>query len=205
MEEPDDVIEQLTADLQQSWADVSTLQTRMEAAEINSRLPCLILSGAALAPHRQPCLEPPLPAARTAPAAADQIRLTVPVAQGQGRRAVTSQSADHRHDSALGQSAPSARGVRGRSCTRVSEWEEREDVYALVISVLNRFMPGLDITASDIDCAHRLPGPNQRVIVRFVRSGEGSVRDRLMARRLELRGRELFVNESLTKLRGQIF
>ncbi|KAF0303748.1 Rho GTPase-activating protein 190 [Amphibalanus amphitrite] len=48
-------------------------------------------------------------------------------------------------------------------------------------------------------------GPNHRVIVRFVRSGQGSVRDAVMARRLELRGKDLYINESLTRLRGLIF
>ena len=58
---------------------------------------------------------------------------------------------------------------------------------------------------SDIDRAHRLPGPNHRVIVRFVRSGSGSVREQLMMRRMELRGsNDLFVNESLTPQKGQI-
>ena len=76
---------------------------------------------------------------------------------------------------------------------------------ALVIAVLNRSMPGLNIIEEDIDRAHRLPGPNNRVIVRFVRSGQGSVRDQVWSRRLELRGKDLFINESLTRLRGQIF
>ena len=75
----------------------------------------------------------------------------------------------------------------------------------LVVNTLNRCMPGLDLNVRDIDRAHRLPGPNNRVIVRFVRSGHGSIRDTVMSRRLELRGRDLFVNESLTKLRSQIY
>ncbi|KAF0288031.1 hypothetical protein FJT64_013573 [Amphibalanus amphitrite] len=53
--------------------------------------------------------------------------------------------------------------------------------------------------------AHRLPGANHRIIVRFVRSGEGSLRDRIMTRRMELKGKDLYVNESLTKMRGLIF
>ena len=84
-------------------------------------------------------------------------------------------------------------------------WEEREDVNALVINTLNRSLPGLNLIEEDIDRAHRLPGPNNKVIVRFVRSGQGSVRDQTWSRRLELRGKDLFINESLTKLRGQIF
>ncbi|KAF0300011.1 hypothetical protein FJT64_027393 [Amphibalanus amphitrite] len=98
----DGVIDQLTDDLRQSRADITALQTRVEDAEINSRLPCLIFS-------------------------------------------------------------------------------------------------------ADIDRAHRLPGANHRIIVRFVRSGEGSLRDRIMTRRMELKGKDLYVNESLTKMRGLIF
>ena len=83
--------------------------------------------------------------------------------------------------------------------------DDREDVIAVVVGTLNRCMPGLNLVDSDIDRAHRLPGANNRVIVRFVRSGQGSARDLVMARRLELRGKDLFINESLTRLRGQIF
>ena len=61
-------------------------------------------------------------------------------------------------------------------------------------------MPGLNIDGSGIDRAHRLPGANNRVIVRFVRSGQDSVRDNAMTRRLELRGKDLYINESLTRL-----
>ena len=64
----------------------------------------------------------------------------------------------------------------------------------------------MDITSNDIDRAHRLPGPNNKVIVRFVHSGPGSVREQLMTRRLELRGHnDLFINESLTTKRSQIY
>ena len=96
-------------------------------------------------------------------------------------------------------------GAPGRPAERSGTWEERENINALVIGTLNRCMPGINIVEQDIDRAHRLPGANHRVIVRFVRSGQDSVRDRVMGRRLELRGKELFVNESLTKLRSQIF
>ena len=50
VEERDNVIEQLSDDLRQSRAEILALQTRAEEAEINSRLPCLILSGASMAP-----------------------------------------------------------------------------------------------------------------------------------------------------------
>ena len=80
-----------------------------------------------------------------------------------------------------------------------------EDINGLVISVIRGRFDGLRITDGDIDRTHRLPGPNNRVIVRFVRSGSGSVRDQLMPRRMELRHRgDLFVNESLTAQNSQI-
>ena len=205
VEERDNVIEQLSDDLRQSRAEVSALQTRVEEAEINSRLPCIILSGAAMAPPRSRHLEAPLPASQATPAAGGRGHPAGSADSGQGQLTVTSQSADHPGGSAPGQSGPAARGVRGRSVAGAGEREEREDVNGLVIRTLNQCMSGLNITTGDIDRAHRLPGPNNRVIVRFIRSGEGSVRDQIMARRLELRGRDLFVNESLTKLRGQIF
>ena len=75
-----------------------------------------------------------------------------------------------------------------------------------MIGAVRARLPGLDITSEDIDRAHRLPGPNNRVIVRFVHSGPGSVREQLMTRRLELRGHnDLFINESLTTKRSQIY
>ena len=83
---------------------------------------------------------------------------------------------------------------------------EGEDVNHLVISALQTRMPGLDLEERDIDRAHRLPGPNNRVIVKLVQSGVGSKRDQLLSRRTELRGyNDLFVNESLTAQNGQIF
>ena len=205
VEERDGVIDRLTDQLRQSRDEVSSLQTRVEDAEINSRLPCLVLSGSAMASRHAPRLVPPLPG-RPAPAA----QSTGPADRGRGQ-AVTSQSADRRpgEEERPGQSVPSAggdgRGARGRSAVRGGVWEEREDIDALIVTTLNRCMPGLDMTASDIDRAHRLPGPNNRVIVRFVRSGQDSVRDRVMTRRLELRGRDLYINESLTKMRSLIF
>ena len=76
--------------------------------------------------------------------------------------------------------------------------EEREDVCALVVTTLNQCIPGLDVDVSDIDCTHRLPGPNNRVIVRFVRSGQDNVRDQVMSRRLELRGRDLYLHQRVS-------
>ena len=205
VEERDGVISDLTEELRQSRADVAALQTRIEDAEINSRLPSLVLSGPAMASRHAPRLEPPLRGAPAAPGAGDRSRpLASAAPPGAGEsRSVTSQSADRRDGGGPARAADAGRQSAG--APRAGDWEEREDINALVVDTLNRSMPGLNMSVSDIDRAHRLPGPNNRVIVKFVRSGEGSVRDLVMSRRLELRGRDLFVNESLTKLRGLIF
>ena len=206
IEERDGVIDQLTDDLHQSRREVSALQDRVEEAEINSRLPCLILSGPAMAPRHAPRLDPSLPA-RAAPAAVGSSPPAAPAwpaGPGQGQVAVTSGSADRRASADERGPGQSAAAVTG-GARRVGGWEEREDMNGLVVNTLKRCMPGLSIDGSDIDRAHRLPGPNNRVIVRFVRSGQDSVRDNVMTRRLELRGKDLYINESLTRLRGQIF
>ena len=199
-EEKDGIIDKLTNDLQQSRAEVAALQSRVEDAEMHSRVPCLILSGAVMAPRHAPRLEPPLPH-QSAPAAADPTRSVASAVAGQGRLPVTSRSADR--PGGPGQSGGRGGGVR--DAARSGDREAREDMNALVIDTLNRCLPGLGINAGDIDRAHRLPGANNRVIVRFTRSGEGSIRDCVMSRRLELRGKDLYISESLTKLRSLIF
>ena len=201
VEQRDGVIDRLTEDLRQSREEVSALQARVEDAEINSRQHSLVLSGPVMAPRRAADPEPPLPG-RPAPAAA-----AAGPADRQPGHAVTSQSADRRpgRGERPGQSAPGAGGDRGAPASRAGAWEEREDVHALVVETLNRCMPGLAMDVTDIDRAHRLPGANNKVIVRFVRSGQDSIRSQVLSRRLELRGRDLFINESLTKLRNHIF
>ena len=95
-------------------------------------------------------------------------------------------------------------GGRARGGER-GEAGGEEDINQLVIGVARSRFNGLDISVSDIDRAHRLLGPNNRVIVRFVRSGPGSVREQLMYRRLELRKtNDLFINESLTAQKSRI-
>ena len=81
---------------------------------------------------------------------------------------------------------------------------EAEDVQKMVLSVVRENFRDLNISASDIARAHRLPG-EQKVICRFVRSGRGSLRDQIYYRRLELKGKEVFINECLTKRRAEIF
>ena len=217
VEERDGVIDTLNRELGQSRSEVEALQNRVEEAELISRLPCLILSGKAMAPRKAPLLAAPLPAQREPPGAA--ASRPAPGGEGQfGRpqalaldgaeREVTSQSAG---DLGAGPGARAAgpgrdgsdrRGVAGPGQRMVAE---REDINTLVVTTLNSRMPGMNMTEQDIDRAHRLPGPNNRVIVKFVRTGQGSVRDAVMWRRLELRGNDLFVGENLSKLRGAIF
>ena len=179
----DEIIEDLSQQLRESREEIVRIQTRAEEAEIISRLPCLVLSGGAMSPSHARRLQ------RTAATGPDS-------APGQRRSQVTAAGS-------AGQAGEEGGGTQSRRGGTTSEGPE--DVNALVVSTLNQCLRGLNLSESDIDRAHRLPGPNNRVIVRFVRSGMGSKRDEVMWRRLELRGKELFVNESLTPLRSQIF
>ena len=186
VEEKDGIIEDLTQQLTETKEELRGVQARIEESEIISRLPCLILSGAAMAPQR---------AARR-------------LARGPADAALTDRSADGpgaRPEEARGASAAGmARGERGGRRVGTAT-DEPEDVPALVVATLNRCLGGLNMLESDVDRTHRLPGPNNRVIVRFVRSGLGSIRDQVMWRRLELHGKDLYVNESLTPLRSKIY
>ena len=191
IEERDGELAEVTNDLAATRKELKQLQDRAENQEMNSRIPCLILSGRAMAPRRSPRLDAPLP----------------PAGQVVSRGGGSSDSA--------GQAAPAdpragASGVRGGVRTgRTGGGEsagEPEDVHKLVIDAVRARLSGLDITEDDIDRAHRLPGRNNKVIVRFVRSGPGSARDQLMTRRLELRGHnDLFINESLTTQKSLIY
>ena len=183
--EKDLELERMSTELKETREEMKKLGDRSENAEMNSRIPCLILSGRAMTPHHGPRLAAPLrPAAERTPRGADS-------AGPSGERA--------------GASAVLGGGGGGGGGARSGEGAGEEDVNQLVISVLQSHFQGLDISVSDIDRAHRLPGPNHRVIVRFVCSGSGSIREQLMMRRMELRGsNDLYINESLTALKSQI-
>ena len=185
VEERDNEVVALTRDLETARKDITILQERTENAEMNSRIPCLILSGRAMMPRRSPGLDAPLrPTHSSAPRG---VTLTATGAAGPA-------GADR-----------SPVGARERPPVGRPADGGAEDVNGLVISAVQSRLPGLRITEHDIDRAHRLPGPNNRVIVRFVHSGPGSVRDQLMTRRLELKGQDLYINESLTAHKSQIF
>ena len=81
-----------------------------------------------------------------------------------------------------------------------------ENVEQLVVDTLKKHFRDLPVKLEDIDRAHRLPGESgQKLICRFVKSGRGSIRDVIYQRRMELRGRELYINESLTRRRSELF
>ena len=67
--EKDIALEKVSAELQVTQEEVRRLSERNENAEMNSRIPCLVLSGSALAPRRGSHLAAPLPlpADRSAP------------------------------------------------------------------------------------------------------------------------------------------
>ncbi|KAF0304645.1 hypothetical protein FJT64_020572 [Amphibalanus amphitrite] len=191
VEERDCEITELASTLASTRRELRELQDRTENAEMNSRIPCLVLSGRALAPRRSPSLGAPLQSAGHAVppggATADQAR-----------QAPADGPASARTDG--------AGRARGGHAGGGQSAGEAEDVYGLVIGAVRARLPGLNITEDDIDRAHRLPGANNKIIVRFVRSGPGSVRDQLMTRRLDLRGcNDLFINESLTAHKSQIY
>ena len=228
VEERDCVIEDLRSELQDSWGEVHALRAKAEDAELRSRLPCLILSGGVLAPRFAPRLPapgsapapasevtsrpPPTPssppdAARAGEACAGTARGGADPQAGPGASAGPQPAEGDRRDPSAGTQLAAGgdgrgRGARGRG---PGETEDREDICGLVVNTVNRMLPGVNMTARDIDRAHRIPGPNNRIIVRFVQSGQGSVREEIMWRRLELRGIDLFCNESLTTMRSQIY
>ena len=80
-----------------------------------------------------------------------------------------------------------------------------ENVEELAMDLLREHFRGLDVKPRDIDRAHRLPGRGDpRIICMFVQSGAGSVRDIVYKNRLDLRGRNFYVGECLTKKRADV-
>ncbi|KAF0297606.1 hypothetical protein FJT64_004954 [Amphibalanus amphitrite] len=181
-------MEKMSSELQETREEMQRLHDRAEKAEMNSRIPCLILSGRALAPHPDRRLAAPLPPSdRSAPRGADS---PAPSDQSGGP---------------AGAGQPGGGGAE-REPRHSDRNAREEDINGLVVGVIRERFRDLSFTEADIDRAHRLPGPNNRVIIRFVRSGAGSVREQLMTRRMELRGRgDLFINESLTEEKNHIY
>ena len=187
--------------------EVKRLKARSEEAEMNSRIPCLIFSGRAMAPQRSTRLGaslPPgtaaMPGGTTSGGPAGLARRDPPQAGVTGSSSARDGESDVR-----GPDSGRRDGREASGRERGGEWEA-EDINGLVVNAVRARLPGLHITEADIDRAHRLPGPNHRVIVKFVRSGSGSVRESLMMRRTELKEyRDLYINESLTAEKQRIF
>ena len=178
-------LEKMSTDLQQTREEVKRLQERAEKAEMNSRIPCLVLSGRAMAP--------------------DNRRLAAPLLTSDGSAPRGTVSAGPRGPGGAPAGASGASGAVGGGRGGAGGIES-EDINSLVVGAVRERFEGLDFNVTDIARAHRLPGPNHRVIVRFVQSGLGSVRDQLMSRRMELRKRnDLFINESLTEEKNRIY
>ena len=74
IEERDVIIDDLTGELHQSRKEIVALQTRTEEAEVNSRLPCLVLSGPAIRPLGSGRGVPPRAPPGAAPARPDSAR-----------------------------------------------------------------------------------------------------------------------------------
>ena len=202
--EKDIEAEKMEKELAEVKEEVKRMKVRAEKAEMNSRIPCLIFSGRAMAPQRSPRLGAPLPPARSRVMTSGDLAGSADRDPPQAGVTGSSNARDGERDvRGPGGGRQNGRGASGGD--RGGEWEP-EDINGLVINAVRARLPGLNFTEADIDRAHRLPGPNHRVIVKFVRSGSGSVRESLMLRRTELREyRDLYINESLTAEKQRIF
>lgn len=101
-------------------------------------------------------------------------------------------------------SAPRAPRTADNSLSR--QPREYEDVATTVVELLNAAFPDMHVHISDIDRAHR--GQGNKIWCRFVRSGNGSVRDLVYSSRLSSalpKGNQLYISEALTGYRQEIF
>ena len=85
----------------------------------------------------------------------------------------------------------------------------REDVTSVAVSVISAALPSVGVTESDIAGCFRV-GDNRKIVCKFLRTGMGSVRDKVFEGRFELmkqrdQRRRLFVAESLTRRRQAVF
>ena len=171
---------------------VASLEERLDANEANSRLPTLVLSGPMVArsapgrrspqdPARRPGTPPPAGSDAAPPAAGGDASSP---AGGPGR-------------------PPSSRQLAPSSGVR-----DEEDVPATVVLLLNEAYPDLHLQKGDIARAHR-DRTGKKIWCKFVHSGPGSKREIAYSRRLSLktldRDNALYINESLSKVRNEIF
>ena len=136
VEVKDEEIDELSIKLRESREELRRLQDRTEEAELISRLPCLVLSGGAMAARHAPPL--PRPGLETvAPAGG-------PAGAPGGRQ---ESAAAARADPAGpgGEAHLQRRGGSGPGAG------ESEDVCALVVNTLNKSFSGLNVSEGDID------------------------------------------------------
>ena len=185
IERKDEETEILQEKVQRYEEQIVLLESRIDANEANSRLPTLVLSGPAVARSA--------PGRRSSPGSAGSS--TSP-----GTRAAPS--------GAGGGGPPGSTSGPAPDPASQSSVPREEDVPATVVDVLNASMPGLNLQENDIARAHR-DRSGKKIWCCFVRSGPGSVRDEVYSRRLSLksntRDNALFINESLSKMRLEIF
>ena len=65
----------------------------------------------------------------------------------------------------------------------VEPW--KEDVTATVLQTMNKYMPDLEVSASDIVCSYRV-ARGKKVMCKFAQYGKGSVRDKIYESRVKL-------------------
>ena len=217
----DQEFEELSMRLRRSEDTVKILQHQLDANEVVSRLPTLVFSGPAIErlASRQarpagaaPRPPDPVPAAE----AADQQGRTAGAGgpgppDGSARTTAPPLQPAQEGGPAGPGPAHGSRGGRpgdfGGAASSQAERRSREQTQEnALISLLNSAFPGLNLQASDIDRFH---GNGKKIWCRFVRSGPGSIRDRLYRERFTLRSRDrenaLFIHESLSKTRQEIF
>jgi len=92
-----------------------------------------------------------------------------------------------------------------------SDGSQETDIGGVVVTTLNNNIMGINLLGADISSAHRIGRPNtaapgqsskpQPIVVRFVRR---AMRNTLLYKRKELKGKRLVITEQLTQPRSQL-
>ena len=191
VERKDKETEALQDKVEKYQEQVASLEERLDANEANSRLPTLVLSGPMVARSAPGRRSPPDPARPGSSTPAGSGEAPPPAggdasspAGGPGRPPSSQQSASSSGD------------------------RDEEDVPATVVRLLNEAYPDLHLQKGDIARAHR-DRTGKKIWCKFVHSGPGSKRELVYSRRLSLktldRDNALYINESLSKVRNEIF
>ena len=226
----DEELEKMGRRLEASEKACDELWEQVHANEVINRLPTLIFSGPAVVNSAPPKPRPgagspqagtPAGQGRSPAAGADPRS---PAGGGEGSAGSADRTEQERAGEELADSqprpadsyvgavaaglpaGPAGAGQERGPAADQRPTREQEDVEATLIALLNSVFPDLNVRPGDIDRAHRTRG---KIWCRFVKSGSGSVRDRLYNGRLGLRnikgGDKLYISESLTRYRQEIF